>query len=571
MRLTQRLLLGALGVVGVLVVVMSMAVDRKLGTRLTEETTARLASEARLVAAQWTSAADADALADRLGAVTNHRVTLVDASGRVIGDSEFDRPGLDQLENHNGRPEIAAARAGNVGSSRRHSASAGDEELYVAVRAPLGIARVSMSTKSVDAIVSAARIDVAVAGLAALGVAMILAWYFARAVSRPVAELSDVTRALAAGDFSRRPSRSAPGEVGDLAIAVSQLAEQLSARLDALRAEETLLRELAESLNEGILAVDARQQVVRINETARGLLGLRASLPFGGDQLPRDRTFRDAINDALGGETVRDLEVTISGRIFNVTVRPLEAGGAVIALLDLTRLRRLETVRRDFVANVSHELKTPLTVVRGFAETLVDDDPPADVRRQFAHSIVGHTRRMQRLVDDLLDLSRIESGGWVPVPESVDFAETLADLVSTAREAADRKGIRLDVALAPEAQSVCADPTALRQVVGNLVENAVRHTSTGGVTLFATREHGGVIVGVRDTGCGISTEHLPRIFERFYRVDPARSREQGGTGLGLSIVKHLVDAHGGRVRAESTLNEGTTITAWFPDAGAAAD
>ena len=380
-----------------------------------------------------------------------------------------------------------------------------------------------------------------------------------------MAELSEVTRALAAGDFSRRPSRSAPGEVGDLAIAVSQLAEQLSARLDALRAEETLLRELAESLNEGMFAVDARQQVVRINETARGLLGLRASLPFGGDQLPRDRAFRDAIAAALAGETVRDLEVTLGGRIFNVTVRPLAAGGAVIALLDLTRLRRLETVRRDFVANVSHELKTPLTVVRGFAETLADDDPPTDVRRQFAQGIVAHTRRMQRLVDDLLDLSRIESGGWVPAPESVDFAATLADLVSTARATADRKGIRLDVTVAPDATSLCADPTALRQVVGNLVENAVRHTSTGSVTLFAARENGGVIVGVRDTGCGIASEHLPRIFERFYRVDPARSREQGGTGLGLSIVKHLVDAHGGRVRAESMLNEGTTITAWFPD------
>jgi signal transduction histidine kinase len=550
---------------------MSVTIDRKLGDRLTEETTARLASEAHLVAEQWRRAVDADELANRLGAITGHRVTLIDSTGRVIGDSEFDRPGLDHLENHNGRPEVIAARAGSVGSSRRRSASAGDEELYVAVRAPLGVARVSLTTKSLDAIVSAAQQDVAMAGLAALVVAMLLAWFFARAVSRPVAELSEVTHALAAGDFSRRPSRSAPGEVGDLAIAVSQLAEQLSARLDSLHAEETLLRELAESLNEGIFAVDARQQVVRINETARGLLGLRASLPFGSDQLPRDRAFRDAIAGALGGVTVRDLEVTLGGRIFNVTVRPLAAGSAVIALLDLTRLRRLETVRRDFVANVSHELKTPLTVVRGFAETLVDDDPPMDVRRQFAQSIVAHTGRMQRLVDDLLDLSRIESGGWVPVPESVDFAATLADLVSASRATADRKGIRLDVTVAPDAMSLCADPTALRQVVGNLVENAVRHTSTGSVTLFAARENGGVIVGVRDTGCGIASEHLPRIFERFYRVDPARSREQGGTGLGLSIVKHLVDAHGGRVRAESTLNAGTTITAWFPDARAVAD
>lgn len=566
MRLTQRLLLGALGVVGILVVFITVAVDRKLGDRLTQETTARLVNEARLVATQWTSITDADALADRLGKVTGHRVTLVDSSGRVIGDSEFDRPELDQLENHANRPEIVAAGAKGEGSAIRHSNSAGDHELYVAVRAPLGFARVSLPTTSVDAIVSVARQDVAIAGIAALVVAMLLAWFFAQAVSGPVVELSEVTRALAAGDFSRRPARAAPGEVGDLAIAVSQLAEQLSGRLEALRAEETLLRELAESLNEGILAVDAKQQVLRINETARTLLGLRAALPFGADQLPRDRAFRDALTAALGGETVRDIEVTLAGRIFNLTARPLDAGGAVIALLDLTRLRRLETVRRDFVANVSHELKTPLTVVRGFAETLADDDPPAEMRRQFAESIVAHTRRMQRLVDDLLDLSRIESGGWVPDPETVDFATAVADVVSTARATADRKRVELLVDVSAEAQSLCADPTALRQIVGNLVENAVRHTSSGSVTLFARRENGGVTFGVRDTGVGITAEHLPRIFERFYRVDPARSREQGGTGLGLSIVKHLVDAHGGRVRAESKPEAGTTITVWLPDA-----
>ena len=520
MRLTQRLLLGALFVVGVLVLFITVAVDRKLGTRLTEETTAHLANEARLVATQWTRGVDADTLANHLGAVTGHRVTLVDSTGLVVGDSEFEAADLGRLENHASRPEIAAARSTGVGSARRLSPSAGDRELYVAVRTPLGFARVSLPTTSLDAIVAAARRDVAVAGLAALLVAMVLSWFFAQSVSKPVAELSDVTRALAAGDFSRRPSRAAPGEVGDLAIAVSQLAEQLSARLDALRAEETLVRELAESLNEGILAVDARQQVLRINETARALLGLRAPLPFDTNQLPRDRAFRDAISAALGGETVRDLEVSLAGRILNLTARPLEAGGAVIALLDLTRLRRLETVRRDFVANVSHELKTPLTVVRGFAETLADDDPPAEIRRQFAESIASNTRRMQRLVDDLLDLSRIESGGWVPEPQSVDFAAVLADVVSTARATADRKGIRLDVAIAADAASLHADPTALRQIVTNLVENAVRHTSAGGVTLFTRRERDGVTVGVRDTGAGVSSEHLPRIFERFYRVDP---------------------------------------------------
>ncbi|MBI5600641.1 MAG: HAMP domain-containing protein [Gemmatimonadetes bacterium] len=565
MRLAHRLLLGALGVVGALVLLMTVAVNRQLATRLTAETTSRLTTEARLVAGQWSSGVDADALADRLGRESDHRVTLVDATGRVVGDSEFDEPELSQLENHATRPEVAAARETGVGSSRRRSASAGNEELYVAVRAPLGVARVALATTSLDAIVSDARRDVAYAGLLALLVAVVLSWWFARSVSQPVVELSAVARALAAGDFSQRPARAAPGEVGDLAIAVSRLAEQLSARVDALRAEETLVRELAESLNEGVLALDTRQQVVRVNETARSLLGIRAPLPFGAEQLPRDRAFRDAIAAAMVGETVLDIEVTLHGRIVNVTARPLDHGGAVLALLDLTRLRRLETVRRDFVANVSHELKTPLTVVRGFAETLADDDPPVETRRQFAQSIATHTRRMQRLVDDLLDLSRIESGGWVPEPQTVEIAAVVGDDVSAARATADRKGIRLDVEMASDAQAVFVDPTALRQVIGNLVENALRHTTTGSVTLRTVREGDGVAVSVSDTGCGIASEHLPRIFERFYRVDPARSREEGGTGLGLSIVKHLVDAHGGRLHAESALGAGTTVRAWFPD------
>jgi two-component system phosphate regulon sensor histidine kinase PhoR len=222
-------------------------------------------------------------------------------------------------------------------------------------------------------------------------------------------------------------------------------------------------------------------------------------------------------------------------------------------------------VRRDFVANVSHELRTPLTIIGGFAETLVHDDPPVDRRQQFAERILSNTRRMQRIVDDLLDLSRIESGSWTPNPVSVDLAAVAADVMTAARDAAGAKGVRLEASIHPRAREICADPTAIRQVLGNLVENAVRYTTTGHVAIFSlAREDGGVTVGVRDTGSGIAPEHLSRIFERFYRVDPGRSREEGGTGLGLSIVKHLIEAHGGTVRAESTVGVGTTISIHLP-------
>jgi signal transduction histidine kinase len=243
----------------------------------------------------------------------------------------------------------------------------------------------------------------------------------------------------------------------------------------------------------------------------------------------------------------------------------------VIALFDLTPMRRLETVRRDFVANVSHELKTPLTVIGGFAETLADEDLPVEQRRKFAETIRVHARRMQRIVDDLLDLSRIESGGWRPNPTAVDFASAATDALVTFRDAAAAKRITIRVEPAPDASTVFTDPTALRQILSNLVENAIRYTAEGGVvTAFSEPERGGVRVGVRDTGVGIAPDHLSRIFERFYRVDPARSRDAGGTGLGLSIVRHLVEAHGGRVRAESAIARGTTIIAFFPDSTHAA-
>jgi len=569
-RLTQRLLLGALLVVGFLAALIVTVVDRQFTARLSEDATTFLAREARLVGELWErEPEDPDALADRTGAALGRRVTLVDSEGRVVGDSEFDDEPLSALQNHATRPEIVAANRTGTGMARRASPSTGAEELYVAVVIPArGVARVSLPTASLDQVIRSARRDIATAALLALLGALAIALVFSRSVSRPVEELRDVAQALADGDLERRPSLRAPGEVGDLAVALRRLAEQLSARLRALQADESLLVQLTESLNEGVLAIGTGGSVVRINETARRLLGVQARLPFSVDLLPREVTLREAVTAAFAGETTDGAEVIIAGRTLNVTARPLADGGAVLALFDLTRVRRLEAVRRDFVANVSHELRTPLTIVGGFAETLAEGDVPSEVRQQFADRILGNTRRMQRIVDDLLDLSRIESGGWVPNPVPVDLSGVTSEVIASARDAATAKGIDLLVHIAADAAVAHADPTALRQVLGNLVDNAVRHTATGTVTLFSRAHEAGIEVGVRDTGIGIGASHLPRIFERFYRVDPARSREAGGTGLGLAIVRHLVEAHGGRVRAESTEGVGTTIVARFPHARA---
>jgi signal transduction histidine kinase len=564
MTLGQRLTLGATILVGLLLLVLVAILDERLHGRLLEESRAGLEREARLVAGDWRAGTDADSLADAAAAATGHRVTLVDASGRVVGDSDFDQPALAALENHAARPEIVAARGGGSGSSIRLSSSIGAEELYVAVRDGAGIVRLAVTTRSIDAIFERTRREVLLAGFIALLLSMGLAWLFARAVTRPVVELRDVARAIAEGDLARRPSLAAPGEVGDLAAALHRMAEQLGLRLAAVEKEEALLSALVGSLNEGVVVIDARRTVTRANERARQLLRLPAATPYPLDVLPRERVLREAIDAALAGEGTDAIETEVLGCRLALTARPLAAGGATVALFDLTPVRRLEAVRRDFVANVSHELRTPLTVVSGFAETLANDDPAPELRRQFADTILAHTERMQRIVDDLLDLSRIESGGWVPAPVPCDVGAIASDCFTSVRRAAEAKGLELRAEIDPAVRTVTADPTALRQVLGNLVDNAVRHTSAGAVTVFTQREGARDVVGVRDTGSGIPAEHLPRIFERFYRADPARSRDAGGTGLGLAIVKHLVEAHGGRVHAESAVGRGTTVRVLLP-------
>jgi signal transduction histidine kinase len=405
---------------------------------------------------------------------------------------------------------------------------------------------------------------VVVASVIALLGAMVLVGLFSARITRPIVELRDVTRAIAAGDLTRRPSRTATGEVGDLATSVSRMSEELSRRLSAMEAEDARLLAIIETLDESIVAVDAHGDVIRLNNAARRLFGVKASLPFPVLELPLVAALRDALAAARRGEATSGVETAIGERIVTVTGRPLADGGAVLAVLDVTERRRLETVRRDFVANVSHELKTPLTVIAGFAETLRDPSLGASDRDRFIGLVASNTARMQRIVDDLLDLSRYESSAWTPHPIDTDLLPIVVDLFTHARTAAQRHNVTLEQQIEPAARTVYVDPTALRQVLSNLIENAIRYTTDGSVTVrVAANDEGSVTIAVRDTGVGISPEHLSRIFERFYRVDPGRSRAEGGTGLGLAIVRHLVEAHGGRVSAESTLGEGTTVSVTF--------
>jgi two-component system, OmpR family, phosphate regulon sensor histidine kinase PhoR len=359
----------------------------------------------------------------------------------------------------------------------------------------------------------------------------------------------------------------------DIRLLTMAAHERDTATASAALAEQQMVA-VIESISEGILQVNTRGRCVHVNPAGRALLNLPADVRGQSiTALIRNPELRHNIERAARGEAYEPLEVVFDERHLLVSSHPLrsdqtsDVSGAVIAIVDLTEFRRLETVRRDFVANVSHELKTPLTSIRGYAETLLTDDLPEEMRTQFLEVIYKNTERIQRIVDDLLDLSRLQSGGWQPELQEVDPAN-LAEDVWAGCEAAHRKQLSFQV-VAPAARDVLADPGGLRQVLSNLFENAIRYTPPGGRVSVAVRpgptSHYIELV-VTDSGSGIPSEALPRIFERFYRVDPARSRQEGGTGLGLSIVKHLVERMSGEVSAESEFGKGTTIRVTLPAA-----
>jgi two-component system, OmpR family, phosphate regulon sensor histidine kinase PhoR len=402
-------------------------------------------------------------------------------------------------------------------------------------------------------------------GLAALGAAALLAWSVARAIAPPLAHLTDAARRIAAGREPSFPDSRVP-EIADHSAALRGMATELAARFDALRQEREEAQTLIESLSDGVVATDRAGAVVTCNGAARRLLGYppSAALPPLAE-LFHDKGARELLHETTTGREVDQAELRVNDRDLLLTARPLDTGGIALVLRDVTRLRRLEAIRRDFVANVSHELKTPLTSIAGYAETLAGVQGLAPEPREFAQTILANARRMQRLVDDLLDLSRIESGGWRPEPRVVELEPVVREVWGELGERAASRSLRLETDIRPTAHVLLADPDGLRQILTNLLDNAVRHTPPGGsITVSADQGQNGVVLAVQDTGTGISPEHLSRIFERFYRVDSSRARDQGGTGLGLAIVKHLVEAHGGRVEAESALGKGTVIRMTFP-------
>jgi len=555
-----------------------------------------------------------ESLQDRvrnLGAETSLRITLIGANGDVLADSEEDPI---RMEKHDTRPEVVAARSAGIGTATRFSTTLHQSMMYVALRTesqPRGVAyvRVALPLEKVEAqlawlgrVVGSAA---AISGIAALALAL----WLARRFTRPLQELTTGAERIAAGDYGQKVYSAGQDEVGTLARTFSHMSQRLAGQFAQLEEDRQQLRMILSGMVEGVIALDAEQNILFANERAAELLGFDSQTRAGRKlwEVVRIRSLQNLVRRALSEPNPCEEELNWNGpTIKSLTVHAARlpgspSRGAVLVLHDTSELRRLERLRQDFVANVSHELKTPLSVIKACVETLLGgaiEDP--EHRGPFLERIAEQADRLHLLILDLLSLARIESGteafAFAPVPlepvvqACLERHRARAESKSLVLEAVGpnsdkesdeetrRQGDREKVADALVSFSPCppvslsgvaawADEEAIDQILDNLVDNAVKYTPpTGRIWVRWRSADGQVFLEVEDTGIGIPEQDLPRIFERFYRVDKARSRELGGTGLGLSIVKHLVQAMHGTVRATSRPGQGTTFSVQLPRA-----
>jgi len=570
LRIQHPLFAGFLGVIGLLVVLIVLFV----GTGLRRELLTSVQGELeRLLGLAETIVSESDggdphALVRLITDRTGYRVTFISPEGVVIADSFVEPADIPAVESHADRPEVQGVlnQGERVSFSERTSATAGISMVYGARRTTLGgrpiVLRIAAPQTDIEATVARIQRTVAVTGLFAMLLALLAAYALSVAFARPLVALADRARHLREGDFSSPVPHARVAELEDLAVAFNRLTEELRERLSELGAERDGMQALIDCMAEGVVALTDDGRMLRTNRTARALLGI----PEGPHLAPvgsviRHPELRDALKDSVR-RPEQSREIVMNGRHILMASRALDRGGAVTTFLDITELRRMERVRSDFVANASHELKTPLTSIRGYAEALADE-PPEEMRRKFLTSILNNTLRLQRLVDDLLDLSRLESGGWAANLEPVLVDEVVEEAWELVGARADRT---VEFTVRGEA-AVRGDRQGLVQVFRNLLDNALRHTPDGGhvtVEVGPADDGASVEIAVRDDGEGIPAQALPRIFERFYRADSSRARHVGGTGLGLAIVKHLVGAMDGEVWAESELGRGSTVRIRLP-------
>ena len=583
--LRGRIVVTALAAVAAALIVTLLVGGPALRRRAVEQTREQLMAEAHLMARVVEPALRAgagpeelDAAVDAAAREVRARVTIVAPDGRVLADSALSGGALAAVENHLDRPEVRQALAMGTGVSQRRSTTVGEEMLYAAVPVRSSgrvraVSRVALSLRGVDEQAREFQGALLLALLVAFAATATLSAAFASSLAGPLREVMDAARRFAAGDLAARSRVSRTDELGELARILNRSADQLQGRITEIARDRARTEAILSAMEEGVLAVDHRGAVLLANDALRRQLAPQDPVGRHYLEVVRQREVAQVVEEVLGAKRrVRlEMELRHPRRDYAVVGVPFPGAedvppGAVLTFHDVTERRRLEQVRRDFVANASHELRTPLTSIKGFVEALEDGavaDPPTAQR--FLAKIRTHADRMAALVADLLELSRLESGErpprWQPVSPARLADDVVASFAQTA--AAARTTLAHTDAGAPE---VVSDPERLRAILQNLVDNALKYTPAGGHVQVSTAAgpDGSALFTVADDGPGIAAEHLPRIFERFYRVDRARSRDVGGTGLGLSIVRHLAEGVRANVAVESQPGRGTRFTVRVP-------
>jgi len=517
------------------------------------------------VAAAQLSAADMRAVAKDIAETSGARATVIDKNGQVLADSGA-TPEI--MENHARRPEFQAALAGRVGSDVRNSRTLGVDFLYLAQPVPGGAVRLAFPLSSIAEANRVVWRSLIFASTLAFVIAILLAAWASRSVSARLGRILNFAGKIAEGDFSARLAEYQNDEIGRVAVALDATARKLQTSFQQVEDSRNELEAVLNSMQEPVIAIarDGRAQWANRRMEMLTPTGVRLGQPLV--QTVRDPDFLLAVQEAAKQRklVVARINSFVPGRIFAATVAPMPSGGLVAVLHDLTDAEKTEKTRRDFIANVSHELRTPLTSIQGYAETLLDGVHSEETQSDFLEIIRKNASRMARLTEDLLVLARVESGDKKLQLRPVSPAELLRDAADYFRDHLADSGMTLDV-VNEALKMVSADRDTIFQVFSNLIDNANKYASQGGRILIGAHDvEGFVQFYVRDFGPGIASEHLPRLFERFYRVDKARSRESGGTGLGLAIAKHIVLVHGGVIAAESELNHGCTFIFSIPEA-----
>ncbi|MDI6854068.1 MAG: ATP-binding protein [Deltaproteobacteria bacterium] len=522
-----------------------------------------------------------DSLCKELGKLTATRLTLILPDGQVAGDSEEDPA---RMENHGDRPEFQDALKGRVGVSTRFSFTLRQDMMYVAVPVKeenqvVGVMRAALPLTAIARALKSLYLKIALGALVIVLLVAALSWMISRRISRPLDDLTRGARRFAQGDLSRKLPVPDSEELGSLAEAMNHMAAQLEDRIRTLTSQRQEQEAILASMVEGVLALNTEGRVITLNQAGARLLGVspQAAANLSLREVVKDRELLWFVQRTRSSGEPVEGEVELKDdreRVLQIHGTSLrDADGRVMGTLlvfhDITTLKQLENTRRDFVANVSHELKTPITAIKGFVETLLagalKEPENAD---NFLRIIAQHTDRLNEIIDDLLSLSRIEQDAErrqiVLTAQRIKGVLQAAVQICEAKAAA--KGILLELTC-PEELRASINAPLLEQALVNLIDNAVKFSPTGSaVAVEAERVGTEIAIRVKDQGIGIPKEHLPRIFERFYRVDPGRSRKIGGTGLGLAIVKHIAQAHGGRVAVQSTPGQGSAFSLILPQA-----